>query len=115
MITRIYGASDDLIEIDGAINEEIDCYSTAEKGLKITCSDGTTGKISYDGEWKIKLKHTGDKFLAHAFVPAFGEHSDEAKGCTTYSDVLVLENIEWVKIGRKTFTVEPPQTPTYNE
>ena len=33
MITRIYGASDDLIEIDGQISDEIDAYSASISSL----------------------------------------------------------------------------------
>lgn len=34
MITRIYGASDDLIEIDGQISDEVESYS-AKKTYKV--------------------------------------------------------------------------------
>lgn len=103
MKTKIYGASDDLVEIEGAFSDEIDCYETAEKGLSIHCSDGTIGRISYDGEWIITLEQEGilfDKLIrSNDEIP----HEDEdAKGCTSYSDVLVLkEGLEWVKINGK--------------
>jgi hypothetical protein len=51
MKTKIYGASDDLIEIEGAINDEVGHYDATR--LLIKASDGTIARITYDGEWKI--------------------------------------------------------------
>jgi hypothetical protein len=106
---KIYGASDDLIEIEGAINDEVDCYETCQKGIKFECSDGTKGNIQYHGEWNISLDNEGSLF--QSLIPTIGEdieHTEnDALGCTSYSDVLVLkEGVEWVKVGRKTFKVE---------
>lgn len=104
MITKIYGASDDLVEIDGAVCEEHDCYDH-KRPIKITCSDGTIGTIFYGGEWKIKMEYCGTKFLKLIeSVGDDGTHENEAKNCTSYSDVLILnDGIEWVKIGSKTY------------
>lgn len=118
MDTKIYGASDDLIEIEGAITDELDVLqlSTWEQmGERVgfSASDGTKGKITYGfkGIWKITLEKTGNKFKA--LIGAVGEdeaHIGDAAGCSPYSDVLILnEGIEWVKIGRRIFT-----TPPYN-
>lgn len=107
-ITKIYGASDDLIEIEGAVSDEITCY---DEKTNFSASDGTKGTISYDddGQWRIEVKEQGDKFSG--LVRSVGEDNKhifpDAVGCTSYSDVLVLkEGIEWVKIGRKTFKAE---------
>ena len=106
MKTKIYGASDDLIEIEGAVEEEANHIDA--KNIAIKASDGTQAKITYDenGEWKICVTVEGDKFLQ--IVCSVGDdakHSyPDAIGCSSYSDVLVLdEGIEWVKVGRKTF------------
>ncbi len=104
MKTKIYGASDDLIEIEGAINDEANHYDA--KNVKITCSDGTTAVISYNGNWMITVKKTGHLFEKIVLGnPAEEPHTDEyAKGLPPYSDVLVLDKgIDWVKIGRKKF------------
>lgn len=106
MKTKIYGASDDLIEIEGAINDEVGCYFKAKQ--MIACSDNTKASISYDGEWKINVLVEGEKFLGK--INSVGDDakhiSPDAEGLTSYSDVLVLdEGIEWVKVGRKTFKV----------
>ena len=106
MKTKIYGASDDLIEIDGEITDEVGCYGHI-RPINISASDGTIATIVYDGEWKIKVKTKGTKFLK--IVDSVGDDfdidhtDDDAKGCTSYSDVLVFDSaIEWIKIGRKT-------------
>jgi len=65
MKTYLYGGSDDLIEIDGAITDEIGCYDVAEKGIKFSASDGTTGLIKYDGEWRIEIYDPGTLILNH--------------------------------------------------
>ena len=109
MKTKIYGASDDLVEIEGAISEE----ANPPSGMKvsITASDGTKGTIVFadSGNWEIELKEKGSKFLGH--IRAVGDDAEhifpDAVGCSSYSDVLILdEGIEWVKIGRKTFHAE---------
>jgi hypothetical protein len=106
--TTISGASDDLIELGGAISEEYGCYGN--KGIKIECSDGTKAKIFYDknGEWKINNIKEG--FLFDKLVKSTGEnnkHMDEdTKNCCSYSDVLVIkEGIIWIKIDKKRFKI----------
>lgn len=101
---RIYGASDDLIEIDGLISEEIGCYDNTNQSIE--CSDGTRGKISYDGNWHISISKQGDSFLKIVNGnPSEDEHVDpDVKDCTSYSDVLCLaSHLDWIKIGRKKF------------
>lgn len=105
MKTKIYGCSDDLVELDGAIYDEIDCYSTAEEGLTIECSDGTMGVIRYFGDWTIEIDEKG--FLFDKVVKCSDEtlHTDEdAKGCSAYSDVLIMKDgLDWIKINNKTY------------
>lgn len=103
-MTKIYGGSDDLIEIEGEIEDEVNKIDA--KNVNIECSDGTSAKISYTGEWVITDLVCGDLF--HKHIKSVGddsEHTEEdAKGCSSYSDVLVMENgLDWVRIGRKTF------------
>ena len=105
MKTKIYGGSDDLIEIEGPINDEYDAIDF--KG-KIQTSDGTITKLKYDGDWKFEIISKGDKFIK--IIESVGEdfeHNDvDALNCSSYSDVLVLDDgIEWVKIGRKKYKI----------
>lgn len=104
MKTKIYGASDDLIEIEGEIEDEVGCYNH-KKPILIEVSDGTKATIFYDGEWKINISFAGEKYIEK--VDSVGDdakHIGDYKNCTSYSDILILnEDIEWVKVGRKVF------------
>ena len=111
MSVRIYGASDDLIEIDGDVIDEYD--HPQDSAVTFSASDGTEGEIQYapanTATWRITVTGigTGHKVIPAADVDDTGaSHTDpEAQGATGYSDVLVLHGkIEWVRVGRKKFT-----------
>lgn len=83
-----------------------DVLVLVKKALKFSCSDGTQGKITYDGNWGIAITETGDKFNRIVLcIPDETPHTDpDAKGCSDYSDVLILnDGIDWIKVGRKTY------------
>jgi len=108
--TRIYGYSDDGVIIDGfKYSDEYGCYSEGKKGIKLKCSDGTKGIITYDGEWKIEITEKGIHFdqIINSIGDDNGEFTnEEVKGCTPYSDVLLFKEdalIEWIKIGTEKF------------
>jgi len=58
MSIKIYGASDDLIEIEGDLKEEFNHYS--DEPVLIAVSEGTLLRVVYDGDgiWRI-TKVTG--------------------------------------------------------
>lgn len=63
MSTRIYGTSDDLIEVEGDIYDEFGAWG----GTHVKCSDGTILKFEYspdhcDGIWKASIIRTGTLF-----------------------------------------------------
>lgn len=104
MVT-ISGGSDDLIEIDGDISDEIPVAMRVNL-VKFSASDGTKGHISFDGEWRITVIDEGSLFKK--VINGNNEekpHTDpDAKNCAAYSDVLILKDgIEWVRIGRQKF------------
>jgi len=105
MKTYLYGGSDDLIEIEGAVSDEIGCYEQAEKGIKFSASDGTTGIIKYNGEWIIEVHDPGSLISKH--IKSVGDelnHGGEYVKFTSYSDILEFdEGIEWIKIKGKTY------------
>ena len=77
----IYGASDDLIEIEGAISEELNVY---DSGF-LHFNEGTVVSVVYDEEglWKLSVVKQGTAaVVAHTF--ATDEEDD-------YSDKLILE------------------------
>lgn len=69
MATKVYGASDDLIEVDGDIRGEVGCYGTGDKeiGVLIVLSDGTLLDVKYgkndSGIWGVKLVKKGSLFV----------------------------------------------------
>ena len=89
--TVIYGASDDLIEIEGAINEEF----PTDKEDTVVCSDGTMAEIVFDskGRWKCLLKNKGPLFQKIGKRPdGGGEPGDEA--------MYFLPGLTWVMCGK---------------
>lgn len=90
MIT-IHGASDDLIEIGGDIEEE---FSADEEGY-LFFSDGTLLKIVYEssGFWRIHLFKQGRARFSK--VEGANEETD-------YSDKITLDgDIRWVGYGKQ--------------
>jgi hypothetical protein len=88
-MTKVYGASDDLIEIEGSIKDEIGCY---DEIVTIKFSDGTKATIKYCkehnneiiGVWEIKVIEKGTSFIE--LQECFDEDAE------IYSDVLVLDD-----------------------
>lgn len=60
--TIVYGVSDDLIEIEGGLNEEFNYYADHEFALAV--SDGTLLTINYDsvGIWRITVQNARNLF-----------------------------------------------------
>ncbi|HEU4540304.1 MAG TPA: hypothetical protein VFR23_04180 [Jiangellaceae bacterium] len=94
MIT-VYGASDDLIEVEGDVEEEFD-YSAAgnsdDSGYLLAFSDGTVLRIWLDSAWRIKPVTTGAGKLV--IVPCPEDDEDN------YSDRATIDaEITWVVQG----------------
>lgn len=60
--TMVTGVSDDLIEIEGEIVEEFDCFDC--KNGRLACSDGTLLRVDYDndGLWRFGVIYKGQLF-----------------------------------------------------
>jgi len=85
----VYGFSDDLIEVEGEINQEF--YLGTDEGGYLAFSDGTLLRVDYDGDWNISLKASG-KSSYHNEPPA-DNGSD-------YSDIVTLTgDFKWVLFG----------------
>lgn len=88
----IYGASDDLLEIEGDISEEFGCYDI-EEGV-VAVSDGTLLSVRYDGCWRINRLAVGSATYEH--VPAGPMDSD------SHSDRVTLAgDIAWVVFSKR--------------
>ena len=83
MTVRVYGASDDFIEVEGDLREEFGAFDTAKV---LTFSDGTQLRVEYspegyEGRWQIVAK----------FTPAADDEDN-------YSDVVEFETTAtWVE------------------
>lgn len=70
MSTRVYGCSDDLIEIEGDVRGETNYHTPDNEDEKHGClvivSDGTMLDVRYgkngEGIWEVKLVKRGDLF-----------------------------------------------------
>ena len=102
-ITYIYGASDDLIEVDGLLRDEIGCYGIGEDEPEyLACSDGTLLGVEYDGEWKFTIVRLGNKF--ENIIPPVGENKNHTGFCKVsgYSGVVIFKGkLDFVLLGEK--------------
>lgn len=74
---KIYGASDDLVEIDGTLEEEFSC----PRGRAfLSFSDGTILFIEYNniGEWKISRMVSGSAEYSHT-TPEGDDYTDKVE------------------------------------
>ena len=103
---KLYGASDDLLEIDGHINDEI--YVDCEKKTTIVVSDGSVFQLSYDSEgcWRFKCKEKGT--AGNQLEPAIdGDAERRPGGESGYSDILTLTgDIKWIRVRGKMLKVK---------
>jgi hypothetical protein len=86
-VTKVYGASDDLIEFDGDVYGEVGHMS--DRPCKVTMSDGTEllvkyGKPDHGGVWWVRLKKAGPLF--DRIDECFDEDADP------YSDVAYFKD-----------------------
>lgn len=97
----IYGASDDLIELDGEFSEEVGYSPDDDEKFYIAVSDGTLLECEYDGEWKFRVKTKGTLFREIVqSVGEDGEHLGDWKKYTSYSDLAMFDgNIKWMLVG----------------
>jgi hypothetical protein len=94
MSTKIYGASDDLVEFEGDVSGEVGCYGTddSDHGVLIICSDGTLLEVKYGKAemaiWEVKLFNSGSLF--ERIDPCIDENA------TPYSDVAHFrDGLKW--------------------
>jgi hypothetical protein len=92
MRVEIYGASDDLIEMEGDFREELDCCGD-DDGRVLAFSDGTALRVRYDddGFWRITTIFRGSANLTK--IEATDPDGD-------YSDRVTLEgDFAWMVHG----------------
>jgi hypothetical protein len=89
---KIYGASDDLLEVEGDTQEEFSVWDTEYKPFTVAVSDGTLLRVRYDddGIWRISLLTKG----AAQFEKVEGDVVKDTP------DVVTLSGVEfrWVAV-----------------
>lgn len=96
MTTKIYGTSDDIIEFEGDLDDEVSRYDPER--VFIFFSDGTLLKVRYGKEakaiWDFEILHTGALFAS--YEPCFDEDADP------YSDVVRFHSgLRWAYVTEK--------------
>lgn len=91
----IYGASDDLIEVEGTVRDELNPPYGEPALVTVRVDDAiyTRLHMEYDpdetGEWRIQPTTLGDLVT---IVPARGkDEGDDGDGCPGYSDKAVVD------------------------
>lgn len=104
MATKVYGASDDLVEFDGDFRGEVGCWGTddRERGVLVVLSDGTILEVKYGKNdaaiWGVKLLKKGTLYVGieqcdnedanpHSDVATFGDGIKWAYAATTWEPV----------------------------
>lgn len=89
----IYGASDDLIEIEGDIRDEFSAYDLPDSAI-IVCSDGAAFRVRYDDDGCWRFTPIGAMRPGWTKTEATGPDAD-------YSDRLeCAHSIAWVALPR---------------
>lgn len=92
-MVKLFGASDDLVLLEGSIDEELEAYN---EEASFSFSDGTLGSIKYDGTWCIEILHKGEEF--ETLIPSSAEAGIRSDGTPCYSDVLIMNNVSYILI-----------------
>lgn len=101
MAVTVSGASDDIIEISGDIEEEF--YYTGDRpngkgaGDLLAFSDGTILRIRFDsdrGGWRITPVVSGSSFPKIEQAP---ESAEDATDSATLDAIWVVHAIDWAK------------------
>lgn len=58
MSTTIMGYSDDIIDVEGDVDDELHPSFTHPQGM-LVCSDGTVLSFEYNGDWVFQCQHAG--------------------------------------------------------
>jgi hypothetical protein len=95
---KIYGCSDDLVELEGDINDEF--YMPTNDSAYLGLSNGTLLSIVYDadGLWRIRVLATSEDTQVGdiKIIPAPPNDDDQ------YSDVAIVDGtITWVAFGNE--------------
>lgn len=92
-VVTVCGASDDLIEVEGALTEEHDCYSAPWTFLRF--NEGTVLRVAYGektgegGFWRITVAKQGSASVS--IVEGTDEENDYSDTATLTGDLTSVE------------------------
>ena len=98
MSTTIYGASDDLIEVDGQVSEEFNPRDGEPAYLAF--SNGVVLKVIYDDEglWRIQPRAGAEQVRIDFAIGGDAERRED--GSSGYSDRATIDgDVAWVVFG----------------
>jgi hypothetical protein len=91
---QIYGASDDLIEVEGAIHQEFSCWNLKDDEYRyLAFSDGTVIRVDFDkdGCWRfVRLARGSAEFTKTEATDPDGDYTDR---------VSLVGDIRWCVYG----------------
>lgn len=104
MATKVYGASDDLIEFEGDVDGEVGAYGTddRERGVLLVFSDGTLLEAKYGKHdmavWGITVVKKGTLFVS--IDQCDDENADPHSDVANFQDGLkwAYAAKEWEKV-----------------
>ena len=93
MSVLVYGSSDDLVEVEGDIEEEFNCYDEHD-GAVLVFSTGAVLRIVYDalGFWRVKTLLSGQGVSVVGATSLDGDYSDKATVAGAVSWVIYTRN-----------------------
>lgn len=96
-IVVVYGASDDLVEVEGPIREEFNAYDTP---VVVEFSNGVRLQVDYHGRWEITTVDVPDGVSVQIAKSTADDDPDDhpRDAPPAYSDVATFPGpIEWVR------------------
>lgn len=111
-VARVYGANDDLVEVDGAIEEEFGAHGCP---LYLRFTNGVYLKAEYTkgGLWKIDILAGGETQLVMKTQEAKEDNGEDTdRGLPVYSDCIEIRDTLPIQIFlRSNEPIAKPDTP----
>ena len=104
---KIHGTSDDLLYVISTKSGK-EHEITVDYENVIECTDGTKATLTFEdkkkGVWLLEVQEKGKCFKeAVGYAGWHSKHYGLAEGCTPYSDVLILEDMETIVVNGQTY------------
>ena len=93
----IYGASDDLVEVEGLVSDEFGCYGAASVNVFVKVDDALYAVVSIafdpdgSGEWRVQTTTAHGSHHIAVWEARGEDDGDDQDGCPGYSDKAVVD------------------------